>query len=153
MRRLLLRIGSDERGVVMAIAIALTAVLATVAITLTTAVQSENNRTRRDAKADNSYQAAEAGVNSYLAALTENPVFYNQFLVEGAQQRDAGGGEMSHAAQVEHDGVVPDDETAHVLADLVDIHGVNLAPDGHHRRQVPTVCPDVGAAAIDGAGN
>jgi len=46
---------------------------------------------------------------------------------------------------------LPEDETPDVLADPIDIDGVDFASDGHYCRQVTTVNPNVSATAVEGA--
>ena len=81
----------DERGFAMVIAIALMTLLTTVALTLTSLVQNEDQRSRRDAKGDGAYQAAEAGTNAYLSDLTESQIFPTSYMAKGeAERTDAG---------------------------------------------------------------
>ncbi|BBX40283.1 hypothetical protein MSIM_17340 [Mycobacterium simiae] len=55
---------------------------------------------------------------------------------------------MLSVADVQDDGVVPDEETAKAGADPIDVGGVDFTSDGHHRREVPAVGADLGATAV-----
>src|SRR5208337_2355070 len=68
-----------------------------------------------------------------------------------AQERDTSRSKLTHLTHVEHHGLIPDDEAPNVLADLIDIDGVDFASDGQHRRQVTTVGPNLSATAVHAA--
>ncbi|COY99272.1 Uncharacterised protein [Mycobacterium tuberculosis] len=57
---------------------------------------------------------------------------------------------MTQLAQVEHHRICSEAETPDVLADLLDIGGVDLASDGHHCRQVMQVGPNLSATVVNG---
>ena len=48
-------------------------------------------------------------------------------------------------------GIAAVDEPPNVFADPIDVHRVDVASDAHHRREVTTVRPNIGATAVDGA--
>ncbi len=81
----------EERGIALVIAVALTTLLVVVAGTLTALVLGESTRSRADATRDGAYQAAEAGLDAYLADLTEDPSFYLDALAKGEATRTVGG--------------------------------------------------------------
>jgi hypothetical protein len=80
----------DESGIAMLLALSLTVLLSVVAMTLVTFVTDEGTRSRTAAKSDGAYQAAEAGFNSYISNLSENPGFYSSFLAKGEATRSVG---------------------------------------------------------------
>jgi len=81
------RLVHDEEGFAMMIALALVGLLTIIAVSLLVVTQSEDTRSRRDAKNTAAYQAAEAGTNAYLSDLTESTVFYNSWLAKGEATR------------------------------------------------------------------
>jgi Tfp pilus assembly protein PilX len=82
------RIHHDEGGFAIVIAVALTMLIAIVAVALTSLVMGEDSNTRRDQAQDSSYQAAEAGTNAYLTDLTESTgAFYTAYMAKGEATR------------------------------------------------------------------
>jgi hypothetical protein len=77
----------DERGFAMVLGVTLMTLLATVSLTLLDLAQGESQRSRRDAKSDGAYQAAEAATNAYLSDLTESQVFPTSYMAKGEQAR------------------------------------------------------------------
>jgi hypothetical protein len=91
------RVRSDERGLAMVMSIALMTLIAVISVTLLTVTGGDRSRSRRDAKATGSYQAAEAGTNAYLSDLTESTVFFNAYLAKGEATR-TDSGNVTHAS-------------------------------------------------------
>ena len=87
LRGRLRQVRTDERGFAMVIAVALMALVTIVSIGLMTLAQGEDSHSRRDATADNSYQAAEAGTDAYLSDLTESNIFWSSYMAEGEATR------------------------------------------------------------------
>ncbi|GJO06209.1 hypothetical protein NJB18091_46880 [Mycobacterium marinum] len=58
---------------------------------------------------------------------------------------------MTDVADIEDHRVRPVDEVLDALGDLIDIDGIDLAPDGHDGGQVAAVRADHRAAALEGA--
>jgi len=82
------RIHHDESGFAIIIAVALTMLIAIVAVALTSLVMGEDSNSRRDQAQDGSYQAAEAGTNAYLTDLTESTgAFYTAYMAKGEATR------------------------------------------------------------------
>lgn len=81
------RIRDDETGFALVIAVALIALLSTVAVALPLLVQDEDSKSRRDQAQDSAYQAAEAGTNAVLSDLTQSTAFFTKFLAKGEATR------------------------------------------------------------------
>ena len=81
------RIRDDETGFAIVIAVALIALLSTVAVALPLLVQNEDSTSRRDQIQDSAYQAAEAGTNAVLSDLTQSTAFFTKFLAKGEATR------------------------------------------------------------------
>ncbi|BBY22921.1 hypothetical protein MSTO_31260 [Mycobacterium stomatepiae] len=58
---------------------------------------------------------------------------------------------MAHVGDVEHQGLVAEQETAKAVADPIDIDGIDLSPDGHHRGEVAALRPNLGSTAVEAA--
>ena len=69
-------------------------------------------------------------------------------VVEHLNSEIPAGANWVTSTQIEHQRVLPNDETPNVLAGTVDVDGVDFAPDGHHRRQRAAVSPNLGATAV-----
>ena len=65
------------------IAVALIALLSTVAVALPLLVQNEDSKSRRDQVQDSAYQAAEAGTNAVLSDLTQSTAFFKKYIAKG----------------------------------------------------------------------
>ena len=81
------RIRDDETGFAIVIAVALIALLSTVAVALPLLVQNEDSKSRRDAAQDSAYQAAEAGTNAVLSDLTQSTAFFKKYMAKGEATR------------------------------------------------------------------
>ena len=81
------RIRDDETGFAIVIAVALIALLSTVAVALPLLVQNEDSKSRRDQVQDSAYQAAEAGTNAVLSDLTQSTAFFKKYLAKGEATR------------------------------------------------------------------
>ncbi len=81
------RIREDETGFAIVIAVALIALLSTVAVALPLLVQNEDSKSRRDAVQDSAYQAAEAGTNAVLSDLTQSTAFFKKYVAKGEATR------------------------------------------------------------------
>src|SRR5262249_27118786 len=62
----------DERGMALMLAIALTTILGAVSVTVVQVVQHEQSRSTQAVKRDASFQAAEAGIDEYIAKLLDD---------------------------------------------------------------------------------
>ena len=76
-----------ENGMAMATVVAMVALLTVVAATLIDQVTSESNRSIAAVKSDAVDQAAEAGVNDYIAKLLDDPQYYNHYVASGEATR------------------------------------------------------------------
>jgi Tfp pilus assembly protein PilX len=65
----------DERGMALMLAIALTTILGATSITVVQVVQSEQSRSTQAVKRDASFQAAEAGIDEYIAKLLDDGTY------------------------------------------------------------------------------
>ena len=81
------RIRDDETGFAIVIAVALIALLSTVAVALPLLVQNEDSKSRRDQVQDSAYQAAEAGTNAVLSDLTQSTAFFKKYVAKGEATR------------------------------------------------------------------
>jgi hypothetical protein len=80
----------NEDGIALAVVVMMTAVLTLLGVILIDQVRSESSRAARSISSDAVYQAAEAGMNDYLAKLVENPQFYDQCVAKGESTRRRG---------------------------------------------------------------
>ena len=71
----------------MATAVAMIAVLTVLAVALIDQVTAESDRAAATVTSDAVYQAAEAGVNDYIAKLLDDPQFYDHFVANGEATR------------------------------------------------------------------
>ena len=81
------RIRDDETGFAIVIAVALIALLSTVAVAQPLLVQNEDSKSRRDVVQDSAYQAAEAGTNAVLSDLTQSTAFFTKYMAKGEATR------------------------------------------------------------------
>jgi hypothetical protein len=77
----------EEDGIAMAMTVMMIAVLALLSVTLIDRVGSESTEAASSATSDAVYQAAEAGVNDYIAKLTEDPQYYDHCVAKGEETR------------------------------------------------------------------
>ncbi|HEY5059585.1 MAG TPA: hypothetical protein VII51_11275 [Gaiellaceae bacterium] len=81
------RLYDDESGFAIVLAVALTMLIAIIAVALTLQVMGEDSNSRRDQSQDGAYQAAEAGTNAYLSDITESSAFYTAYMAKGEATR------------------------------------------------------------------
>jgi hypothetical protein len=91
MRRLLQRFADEESGIALVAAILLVGLLSTVAVGLMSLTQSEGTASVADVQTNNALQAAQDGLNVYIADLTEDTGFYLDYIAEGEARRTYGG--------------------------------------------------------------
>lgn len=85
--RFLKRIIQREDGIAMATVIMMISVMTLLSIGLIDQVRSESNRSADSVKSDAVYQAAESGINDYMAKLVDDPQFYDHFVANGESTR------------------------------------------------------------------
>jgi Tfp pilus assembly protein PilX len=66
----------DERGVAMVYAVFVTALVITIAIGVLDSMTSETQRTGQAERRQSAYEAAEAGIDEYIAKLTDDQLYY-----------------------------------------------------------------------------
>jgi hypothetical protein len=95
----LIRLLKNEDGIALATVIAMIAVLTVLSVTLIDQVTAESSRASSAVKSDAVYQAAEAGINDYIAKLTEDPQYYDHCVAKGESTRLRGdnGTTVSHS--------------------------------------------------------
>jgi hypothetical protein len=81
-----------EDGVTMVLMVLVVALLGVVSLALLTSVQSESHRANDAVARDAAFQAAEAGIHSYMSKLVDDTVFYNHYLAKGESTRRASSG-------------------------------------------------------------
>jgi len=81
------RIRDDETGFAIVIAVALIALLSTMAVALPLLIRNEDSKSRRDVAQDGAYQAAEAGTNATLSDLTQSTAFFKKYMAKGEATR------------------------------------------------------------------
>jgi hypothetical protein len=86
MKRLMLLL-TREDGMAMATVVMLIGVLTILSIVLIDQVTAESNRAASSVKQDATYQAAEAGINDYIAKLIDDSEFYDRFVAKGESTR------------------------------------------------------------------
>ena len=77
----------DERGIALVLVIIIGLVLTTVSAVLVTALVSENTSSSHAVVRQQSFQAAEAGLNSYASKLIEDGLFYSHYVAPGESTR------------------------------------------------------------------
>jgi hypothetical protein len=80
MRRALLDARRDERGVAMVLVVFAMVILSVLGVALLELVTNETKRSGASVKSQTSFQAAEAGIDDYLAKLVDNRVYYLQYV-------------------------------------------------------------------------
>jgi Tfp pilus assembly protein PilX len=76
-----------EEGIAMATVVAMIAVLTVLSIALIDQVTTESNRAASAVSSDAVYQAAEAGINDYVAKLLDDPQYYDHYVAAGESTR------------------------------------------------------------------
>lgn len=76
-----------EDGMALATVVMMIAVLSLLSIVLIDQVTSESNRAAGAVTSDAVYQAAEAGINDYIAKLTEDSSYYDHYVANGESPR------------------------------------------------------------------
>lgn len=82
----------DERGVTMIVVIIIGMVVMVMATTIFAEVNSELGATAREARKNKANQAAEAGIDDYVAKLTEDHLYYTHFVHPAEDARKSSGG-------------------------------------------------------------
>jgi Tfp pilus assembly protein PilX len=85
--RKLWRFFAQEDGIALATVVMMTSVLTVLSITLIDQVTRESGQAASAVSADAVYQAAEAGINDYIAKLVEDPQFYDHYVANGESTR------------------------------------------------------------------
>jgi hypothetical protein len=81
-----------EDGMAMATVVMLIGVLTILSVVLIDQVTAESNRAARSIKEDATYQAAEAGINDYIAKLIDDSQFYDRYVANGESTRQPSSG-------------------------------------------------------------
>ena len=76
-----------EDGFAMATVVMMIGVMTLLSIVLIDQVTAESNRAARSVTSDAVYQAAESGINDYMAKLVDDPQFYDHFVANGESTR------------------------------------------------------------------
>ena len=85
----------DEQGIALVLVIIIGLVLTTLSTILLTALVSENTHSSDAVTRQQSFQAAEAGLNSYASKLIEDGLFYSHYVAPGESTRkDPGSGTL-----------------------------------------------------------
>jgi Tfp pilus assembly protein PilX len=77
----------DEQGIALVLVIIIGLVLTTVSAVLVTALVNETSRSSHSVVRQQSFQAAEAGLNSYASKLIEDGLFYSHYVAPGESTR------------------------------------------------------------------
>ncbi len=85
--RKLRRLFAQENGIAMATVVMFIGVLTLLSVVLINQVIDESGSAAKALRSDAAYQAAEAGVNDYLAKLTEDPQYYDHYVAKGESTR------------------------------------------------------------------
>jgi len=94
----LVRFVANEDGIAMATVVAMIALLTLLSVVLIDQVSSESRRAGRAVTGDAVFQAAEAGINDYVAKLIDNSGYYDQCVTKGESTRKTATGVLvSHA--------------------------------------------------------
>jgi hypothetical protein len=83
----LARFLANEDGIAMATVVAMVAVLTVLSIALIDQVTSESNRAARAVTSDAVFQAAEGGINNYIAKLTDDSQYFDHCVANGESTR------------------------------------------------------------------
>jgi Tfp pilus assembly protein PilX len=82
------RFFANEDGIALATVIGMIVVLTVLSVVLIDQVTTESDRSASAATSDAVFQAAEAGINDYLAKLTEDPAYYDHCVAKGESTRE-----------------------------------------------------------------
>jgi Tfp pilus assembly protein PilX len=85
--RKLKRFFAREDGIALATVVCMISVLTILSVALIDQVTSESSRSAAAVKSDAVYQAAEAGINDYIAKLLDDPQYYDHFVANGEATR------------------------------------------------------------------
>jgi hypothetical protein len=85
--RNLKRFFAREGGFAMLTVVCMVSLLTVLAVVLVDQVTAESNRATDAVKKDAVYQAAEAGINDYVAKLLDDPQYYNHYVANGEATR------------------------------------------------------------------
>ena len=86
MKKLRLDIRRQE-GMAMATVVMMISALTLLGVVLIDQVTAESNRSAKSANSDAAYQAAEAGLNDYIAKLTADTQYYDHCVAKGESTR------------------------------------------------------------------
>jgi Tfp pilus assembly protein PilX len=86
-KKLLRRFLANEDGMAMATAVGMIVVLTVLGVALIDQVTNESNRAARGVTSNGVYQAAEAGINDYLAKLTDDSQYFDHCVAKGESTR------------------------------------------------------------------
>jgi Tfp pilus assembly protein PilX len=78
---------ANEDGIAMATVVGMVVVLTVLSVALIDQVTSESNRAARAVTSDAVFQAAEAGINDYIAKLTDDSQYYDHCVAKGESTR------------------------------------------------------------------
>lgn len=99
MRRLRALIHRED-GIALVLVVSLYALLILLAVTLLATVQGEASRSEQGLKRGTAFQAAEAGVDDFLAKLVDDPSYYSHYVHPGEATREEPGGAQAPAGSV-----------------------------------------------------
>ncbi|MCL4291303.1 MAG: hypothetical protein KJ051_13660 [Thermoleophilia bacterium] len=99
MRRLRALIRRED-GIALVLVVSLYALLILLAVTLLATVQGEASRSEQGLKRGTAFQAAEAGVDDFLAKLVDDPSYYSHYVHPGEATREEPGGAQAPAGSV-----------------------------------------------------
>jgi Tfp pilus assembly protein PilX len=85
--RTLRRYLAREDGIALVTVVMMIGVMTLLSIVLIDQVTAESNSAGRSVKSDAVYQAAESGINDYMAKLVDDPQFYDHFVANGESTR------------------------------------------------------------------
>jgi Tfp pilus assembly protein PilX len=83
----ILRFFKNEDGMALATVVAMIAILTILGVALIDQVTNESTRAAEAVKSDAVYQAAESGINDYIAKLTEDSQYYDHCVAKGESTR------------------------------------------------------------------
>jgi PilX N-terminal len=81
----------DESGVALITVLMMVTLLLAVGVALPALTSSEGTRSNNDVRANSALQAAESGLNVYIADMTEDSAFYLDYIAAGEARRTSGG--------------------------------------------------------------
>src|SRR5664280_69267 len=92
------RFFAREDGIAMATVVMMTGVLTLLSVVLINQVTAESTRSGKAVTSDSVYQAAEAGINDYIAKLTDDPQYYDHYVAKGESTRlGSNGASVAHS--------------------------------------------------------